>query len=103
MLGPSQLANPGADDRAVPDTYRRATKECFVGSDLNAPCRVSVAVNGAGITRCSTALVLAERGIDVLVLEGAGPRAVLLDKWSLTASTMSTGPGVSSASSGAMR
>ena len=71
MAKPTWLAHPRNDTATVPATYRDGTTERFVGAQCAAPCHTAVAVVGAGITGISTALALAEHGVEVVVLEAS--------------------------------
>lgn len=60
---------PSSDQRAPPEVYARAAPPAPPTQKLAAPRHVSAAVIGGGFTGLSTALHLAEAGVDVAVLE----------------------------------
>lgn len=63
------MNGPVHDTTPIPDVYKQTAPPPLDAPPLIENIKVDVAIVGAGYTGCSTALHLAERGIDVAVLE----------------------------------
>ncbi|WP_298014815.1 FAD-dependent oxidoreductase [uncultured Castellaniella sp.] len=68
-----ELTRAYSDKPWPPSLWKATSKEAFVCPALSESCETRVIVVGAGYTGLSTALHLAEMGVDVVVLEAEQP------------------------------